>query len=114
MLLLASDIGNVEMLDYLLSLEEEKVDVSCRTADGKTGLHLAAIHDYREVAKLLIAHGVSLIAQDVEKDEDKGVGFVQVFGSFMTFFSLLLPSFCPIIIISLLLYAHTHTHTPHV
>ena len=85
MLLLASDNGNVEMLDYLLSLEEEKVDVSCHTTDGKTGLHLAAIHDHHEVAKLLIARGVSLTAQDMEKDEDKGVGFVQVFGSFLTF-----------------------------
>ena len=64
MLLLACDNGNVQMVRYLLGLEE--VDVSACTADGKTGLHLAAIHDYPELAQELIQHHISLTAQDAE------------------------------------------------
>ena len=64
MLLLACDNGNVQMVRYLLGLEE--VDVSACTADGKTGLHLAAIHDYPELAQELIQHHVPLTAQDAK------------------------------------------------
>ena len=64
MLLLACDNGNVQMVRYLLGLEE--VDVSACTADGKTGLHLAAIHDYPELAQELIQHHISLTAQDAK------------------------------------------------
>ena len=62
MLLTACDNFNMEMVDYLLSLKG--VDVSACTADGKTGLHLAAIHDYANLAKKLIEHDINLVAQD--------------------------------------------------
>ena len=68
MLLLACDNGNVKMVTYLLGLEE--VDVSACTADGKTGLHLAAIHDYPEVAQELIQHHILLTAQDAKHVRD--------------------------------------------
>ena len=75
MLLLACDIGSRDTVQYLL--EEKKVDVASSTKDGKTGLHLAALHDHREVAEMLVAHGISLTAQDNEwkkKDSDERFG----------------------------------------
>lgn len=63
------------MVRYLL--EVRKVDVSSTTEDGKTGLHLAALHDYPDVAEILIQHGISLTAQDKErkkKDSDQVAG----------------------------------------
>ena len=62
MLLIACDNFNMEMVDYLLDLQG--VHVSACTADGKTGLHLAAIHDYSELARKLIECGINLMAQD--------------------------------------------------
>ena len=64
MLLLACDNDNVEIVRYLLSLEKELVSAS--TANGMTGLHIAAMYDYHEVAKELIQHGISLTAQDAK------------------------------------------------
>ena len=74
MLLLACDNGNEGLVEYLLS--EKAVDVSCTAEDGKTGLHLAAMHDYSKIAELLISHGISLTAQDKEykKGSDELVG----------------------------------------
>ena len=77
MLLLAADNGNKDMMKYLL--EEKRVELASTTNDGKTGLHLAALHDYREVAEMLVGHGISLTAQDNERkkknsDELCGVG----------------------------------------
>ena len=86
MLLLACENGNRDMVEYLLQLEGGRVDVSACTEDGKTGLHLAAIHDYPDVAELLIKHGVSLIAQDKErqaKDSEKTVG-VSIWSSYFS------------------------------
>ena len=65
MLLLACDNGNKAMMKYLL--EEKGVNVSSTTTDGKTGLHLAALHDYHEVAEMLVGNGISLTAQDNER-----------------------------------------------
>ena len=64
MLLLACDNGNRGLVEYLLI--EKGVDVSSTTNDGKTGLHLAALHDYPDVAEPLIKCGISLTAQDYE------------------------------------------------
>ena len=64
MLLLACDNGNVEIVRYLLSLEKELISAS--TTDGMTGLHIAAMHDFHEVAKELIQHGILLTAQDAK------------------------------------------------
>ena len=36
------------------------------TNDGKTGLHLAALHDYPDIADLLLDSGISVTAQDNE------------------------------------------------
>jgi ankyrin repeat protein/GTPase SAR1 family protein len=75
MLLLACDNGNKAMMKYLL--EEKGVDVSSTTTDGKTGLHLAALHDYPEVAEMLVGNGISLTAQDNErkrKDSEERCG----------------------------------------
>ena len=52
------------MVRYLLSLEG--VDVSVCTADGMTGLHLAALHEYREVAEVLLHHGISPTMKDIK------------------------------------------------
>ena len=68
MLLLACDNGNKAMMKYLL--EEKGVDVSSTTKDGMTGLHLAALHDYPEVAEMLVGNGISLTAQDNEQKKD--------------------------------------------
>ena len=62
------------MVQYLLA--EKRVEVASCTADGKTGLHLAALHDYDEVAKMLVDHSISLTVQDNErKREDSDVHF---------------------------------------
>ena len=79
MLLLACDDGNRGLVEYLLA--EKAVDVSSTTKDGKTGLHLAALHDYPDIAELLLRHGVSPTIQDNERKEKHsekmiGVGFV--------------------------------------
>lgn len=66
MLLLACDTANEAMVRYLI--EEKKVDVSSTTIDGKTGLHLAAIHEYPDIADILIKNGISVTAQDMEKE----------------------------------------------
>ena len=82
MLLIACDNFNMEMVDYLLDLQ--RVHVSACTADGKTGLHLAAIHDYSELAMKLIECGINLMAQD----EKVGVLLIRTRGN-----SLSLPLF---------------------
>ena len=79
MLLLACDNGNSSLVEYLL--EKKAVDVRSTTKDGKTGLHLAALHDYPDIAELLLRHGVSSTIQDNERKEKHsetiiGVGFV--------------------------------------
>ena len=75
MLLLACNSGSEAMVRYLI--EEGKVDVTSTTEDGKTGLHLAAIHDYPEIANILIQNGISVTAQDKErktKDSENPIG----------------------------------------
>ena len=65
MLLLACNSGSEAMVRYLI--EERKVDISSTTEDGKTGLHLAALHEYPEIAHILIQNGISVTAQDKER-----------------------------------------------
>ena len=65
MLLLACNSGSEEMVRYLI--EEMEVDVSSTTEDGRTGLHLAALHEYPEIAHILIQNGISVTAQDKER-----------------------------------------------
>ena len=51
--------------------------MSLTTVDGKTGLHIAALHDYPEIADLLMDEGISISAQDIEhknKDSEQMVG----------------------------------------
>ena len=75
MLLLACDNGNRGLVEYLLVIKA--VDVGSTTKDGKTGLHLAALHDYPEIAELLLSHGISITVQDSErkdKDSDRMIG----------------------------------------
>ena len=56
-LLVACEYQHKDMVEYLLSLPD--VDPSASTSmdgsgEGNTGLHIAAIHDSPEIAKLLI------------------------------------------------------------
>ena len=65
--------------------------------DGKTGLHLAALHDYTEVADLLIKWGISLTAQDTghkmnDSDEVNGVRIFIV--ASMMYFTIIIPLCC--------------------
>lgn len=74
-MLLACDCNNRDLVEYLL--KEKGVDVSLTTVDGKTGLHIAALHDYPEIADLLMDEGISISAQDNErksKDSEQMVG----------------------------------------
>lgn len=61
-MLLACDCNNVELVEYLV--KEKGVDIQSTTVDGKTGLHVAALHDYSAIASLLISNSVSVTVQD--------------------------------------------------
>ena len=53
------------------------MDVNSTTQDGKTGLHIAALHDYPEIADLVMNAGISVATQDNEHkggDSDEIVG----------------------------------------
>jgi ankyrin repeat protein/GTPase SAR1 family protein len=74
-LLLACDCNNRDLVEYLL--REKRVDVNSTTQDGKTGLHIAALHDYPEIADLVMNAGISVATQDSEHkrgDSDEIVG----------------------------------------
>lgn len=78
-MLLACDCNNRDLVEYLW--KEKRVDVNSTTEDGKTGLHIAALHDYPEIADLLMDAGISIAAQDNEhkKGDSKqmaGVNFL--------------------------------------
>ena len=76
MLLLACDNGNRDLVKYLLT--EKGVDVSSTTKDGKTGLHLAALHDYAAIAELLLNNRISLTVQDKCRMDNNSVKIIGV------------------------------------
>lgn len=46
--------GNLKILEYLLNLKVEGMDISCKTNDGKTLLHIACIHKTTKICKFVI------------------------------------------------------------
>merc|ERR1719409_558011 len=56
-LLLAAEVGQVDMIDALLK-KPERIDPLARSPQGDTALHRAAIHGHEGVVKLLLKHGV--------------------------------------------------------
>ncbi|EAY09682.1 hypothetical protein TVAG_098180 [Trichomonas vaginalis G3] len=62
--LVFSPMFNIPSLcEYFLSLG---VNINKKLSDGKTALHIAALHNSKEIAELLISHGININ----EKDKD--------------------------------------------
>jgi ankyrin repeat protein len=58
--------ANSKATDVIKLLEHKEVDVNCRNMNGTSALHVACVHQFSNIAKILLHHGANPNLQELE------------------------------------------------